>query len=184
MQELTLEEIHAAELYTLKEVDKLCRELKIKYWVAFGTLIGAVREHGFIPWDDDLDIVMKRDDYEIFLNYFFTHKHDTLELNHPLNNKDYTYYIARVSEKNNRLVFEDTKYTSGVFIDIYPMDGLEGVQWKNSARKQFTGKCCCLFQPLSFKTIKSFYNQSISKIDERERERNHIYGNLSRGLFF
>ena len=70
MQEMTIDEIHDAELYVLKGIDSICKELDIKYWVMFGTLLGAVREGGFIKWDDDLDIVMKREDYEKFITYF------------------------------------------------------------------------------------------------------------------
>ena len=159
MQEMTLKEIHDAELYVLKEVDAICRELGLKYWVMFGTLIGAVREHGFIPWDDDLDIVMKRDDYDKLVQYFMlTGKGGAkdLHLDHSLTIKTYTPYIARISEKKNHIEFNNQKYTSGIFIDVYPMDGLEGPQWHNSLRKNILKK---LVRPkYSYRKVKAQKN--------------------------
>lgn len=145
MQEMTLEEIHDAELYVLKKVDAICRKLDLKYWVMFGTLIGAVREHGFIPWDDDLDIVMKRDDYDKLIQYFMLNGGggvEGLNLDHVCCRKHYNNYIARISESRNVIT---TKYKSGLFIDIYPMDGLNGLEWKTGIRKKFTQKILHIF---------------------------------------
>ena len=144
MQEMTLKEIHEAELYVLKKVDAICRKLGLQYWVMFGTLIGAVREHGFIPWDDDLDIVMKRDDYNKLIQYFILTGGGSEELNldHMCCRKHYPHYIARISERRNIIT---AKYKSGLFIDIYPMDGLKGSEWKTSIRKKIIDKCLQIF---------------------------------------
>ncbi|MBQ7577408.1 MAG: LicD family protein [Synergistaceae bacterium] len=132
MQEMTIDEIHDAELYVLKRIDSICKELDIKYWVMFGTLLGAVRERGFIKWDDDLDIVMKRNDYEKFIKYFMQGG-GGLHLDHILTRKNYPYYIARVSETTNSIT---ESYQSGLFVDVYPMDGLEGPQWLTGNRRK------------------------------------------------
>ena len=64
MQELkTVEELQKIELEILKYIDKVCKENSLTYFLAYGTLIGAIRHKGFIPWDDDVDIQMPRDDY-------------------------------------------------------------------------------------------------------------------------
>lgn len=61
-----LEKLQKVELEMLIEVDRICRKNNIKYSIMYGTLLGAVRNGGFIPWDDDCDVVFKRDEYEKF----------------------------------------------------------------------------------------------------------------------
>ena len=62
-----LEQLKQIETEMLKEFILVCEKLNVKYYLAYGTLIGAIRHKGFIPWDDDIDVVMPREDYEIFL---------------------------------------------------------------------------------------------------------------------
>lgn len=66
MKQMTLEELKTAELDILTDVAEFCDKNGLKYFLAYGTLIGAVRHKGFIPWDDDIDIWMPRDDYNKF----------------------------------------------------------------------------------------------------------------------
>ena len=73
MRQATIPEIHNMMLDTIKHIDKICRLENIKYFAAYGTLLGAVREKGFIPWDDDADLFMLRDDYEKFCKVFNNH---------------------------------------------------------------------------------------------------------------
>ena len=63
-KELTIEEIHEGTIGILKKIIELCDMLQVNYYIMYGSLIGAVRHHGFIPWDDDLDIAMLRPEYE------------------------------------------------------------------------------------------------------------------------
>ncbi|WP_038174358.1 LicD family protein, partial [Treponema pedis] len=74
MQELSLKEIQEESLKILKLVDNICREQGFTYCLFYGTLIGAVRHNGFIPWDDDIDIAMPRNDYERLKQYFIVNK--------------------------------------------------------------------------------------------------------------
>lgn len=124
MEKMTIDEIQKVELTILKEVVQICEELEITYWGIYGTLIGAIRHKGFIPWDDDLDIAMKREDYEKFIAYFKKKYRGKLQLHCIDAKEDYPYYIARVSKEGYKLIFDQYDYTSGVFIDIYPLDGM------------------------------------------------------------
>lgn len=146
MQEMKLDEVQEAELKILMEVQEICKQENIQYWGMYGTLIGAIRHKGFIPWDDDLDLAMKREDYEKFI-YFLQKKYSgKLELHIQETNSDYPYYIARVCDKEHVLQFDDFDYSSGVFIDIYPFDGMGNEKdmefWnKNTKKIKILKKC-------------------------------------------
>ena len=127
MKAISQEEIRSIQIAILNSVDAFCRKNNLKYSLAYGTLIGAVRHKGFIPWDDDIDIAMPRDDYEKLLRYLRDNadKYEHLELFDIRTCPEYPYMIARVSD--NRYVIDvknEKPYGMGVFIDIYPLDGL------------------------------------------------------------
>ncbi|MCC4490572.1 LicD family protein [Limosilactobacillus reuteri] len=114
-------------LKILKIVTDVCEKLNLNYYLMYGTLIGAVRHKGFIPWDDDIDIMMPRKDHDILVNYFFSNPTALrgLELFTPYNNKKYPYMITRISNPNFKILIQNEElYGMGVFIDIYPFDGL------------------------------------------------------------
>lgn len=148
MQELTIRETQEVALEVLKIIADLCDELSCRYFLAYGTLLGAVRHKGFIPWDDDVDIMMPRPDYEKLLLYFKEHNADYPHIR--LFNYDecpeYPYMISRFSDNRYKLVVENEKpYGMGVFIDVYPLDGF-GVD-KSRAKKKaqiadFLSSCC------------------------------------------
>lgn len=125
--ELSLKEIQQESLSILKEIDAVCRKENIRYWVMYGTLIGAVRHHGFIPWDDDLDIAMPRPDYERFLSYCDGHA-DALKplvVLHNTNDQMLPFLITRVSDTDYKMIGEygDELPEMGTFVDVYPIDG-------------------------------------------------------------
>jgi len=114
-------------LEILKTLSLFCEEEGIRYFLVFGTLIGAIRHKGFIPWDDDVDIMMPRPDHDRFVQRFLARQNEFpfLKLFTPNTNPDYPYMITRVSDDRYRIVMDNEKpYGMGIFIDIYPYDGL------------------------------------------------------------
>ena len=125
-KELTIEEIQQASFKVLLKFKEICDKNNFEYFLAFGTLIGAIRHKGFIPWDDDIDVVMKRSEYEKFVKFCIEHPEELkpFELLHYKTNKDYIYPIARISDPAYRIDYENAKeYGLGCFIDVYPLDG-------------------------------------------------------------
>lgn len=124
-QPLTMHEIQAVSLEILKQVADLCEELNLRYFLAWGTLIGAIRHKGFIPWDDDVDIMMPRPDYDKLLEYLSSSKLPNLTLFNRQTCSEYPYMISRISDDRYILEMENEKSVGmGIFIDIYPMDGM------------------------------------------------------------
>ena len=121
-RKLELDEIRRISLDILKDVADFCDKHNIVYYLACGTLLGAVRHHGFIPWDDDIDIMMPRPDYKIFLNEY-DGKYKVLK---P---EEGRYFYAKVYD-DNTIVYEEgmdyKKYDPiGIDLDIFPLDGIE-----------------------------------------------------------
>ena len=122
MNELTLRELQNVSLGILKDVHTFCCENNIKYSVAYGTLIGAIRHKGFIPWDDDVDIVMPRSDYDRFCSEYTSEKYKLECAEHT---EDYYLAFARVFDTQNTVsetLVPWHKSENGVWIDIFPID--------------------------------------------------------------
>ena len=122
---MTLSERHQMSLDILKDVHRFCIDNHIVYSLGYGTLLGAIRHKGFIPWDDDIDIIMPRPDYERFLaNY----QSDRFRLLASGSKQDWIIF-SRVYEANLTILkthfpFAD-HFDGGVWIDIFPLDGVE-----------------------------------------------------------
>ena len=86
----------ASQMEVLEVVDRICKSYGIKYFADWGTMLGTVRHHGFVPWDDDIDICMLRDDYEKFCDYCIHHQDEMkpYKLLTRENEKNYPYKIA------------------------------------------------------------------------------------------
>lgn len=123
MKELTTEELKATQLEILKHVDKFCKEHNIKYSIYAGTLIGTVRHHGFIPWDDDIDIMMLRDQYTKFLSEYSKSVQDRYKLYAFELDKNWTHAFAKVDDQKTVLIHNvSSQFLTGVTIDIFPVD--------------------------------------------------------------
>lgn len=126
--EISLEEMKQIEVDILLNIDSFCKENGIKYGIGYGTLIGAVRHHGFIPWDDDIDIWMPRPDYDKFINYYQdpTYQLQCMEKG--------GYYRTYAKVFDTRTIITNTNNKDmGIFVDIIPIDGLPSNE--DTARK-------------------------------------------------
>ena len=123
MKELSLEEIKQVELEILHYIDKVCKENGITYYLDCGTLLGAVRHQGFIPWDDDIDILVPRKDYE---KLFGILKDDNCyKMIWYKNSPNYPLPYAKVcdcSTITEEREDQKVKTNYGVFVDIFPLD--------------------------------------------------------------
>lgn len=120
-----IEKVRETEIEILKEIIRICEKYDIHYFTAAGTTLGAVRHGGFIPWDDDIDIGMARDDYELFLKKASYELDDSFFiLNHDIN-KNFPMFFTKVCKRGTVFLEEDTqnlKYEHSIFVDIFPYD--------------------------------------------------------------
>ena len=124
-----IRKLQLTELEILDEIDKICKKNNIKYFLVGGTLLGAVRHKGFIPWDDDIDIAMLRSDYDKFIDIclnggisskYFLHCDKT--------DKNYWLPYVKVRKNNTTFLEKDLKSINshkGIFVDIFPYDNIK-----------------------------------------------------------
>ena len=122
-----MKEVWAVELDLLQLFDSICQKYDIKYVACGGTLLGAIRHKGMIPWDDDIDVMMKRSEYERFCEvapsiikgrYFFqTHESDP----------HYHQHFAKIRNSETAAIESDflNEFNHGIFIDIFPLDNMD-----------------------------------------------------------
>lgn len=128
-----IEEIKSKEIAILDKIVEVCEKNKLKYFIAYGTLLGAVRHKGFIPWDDDIDLLMPRKDYQKLLEVWDNEgAYQILECTKDF---QYVYPFAKVIDAYTVLEeYEvDQQYRMGVYVDIFPYDGIKGSIKKNKA---------------------------------------------------
>lgn len=139
MDDNLLKNLQKAELEILLEVDRICRKHDIKYFLVSGTLLGAIRHKGFIPWDDDIDICMTLKDYKRFCKIspkelndkFFLQNFETDHTNR---------WPAKIRKNNTTAIetgFENSPIHQGIWIDIFPLIGVKDDDcWIKKATKR------------------------------------------------
>ena len=122
-----LKKLQGIELELLIEFDRICRNCHIRYTLTGGTLLGAVRHGGFIPWDDDADVSMLRSEYERFRTACETELDERYYFQDMHNTKGYRWGYGKLRKKGTVFLRENQEhmpYEQGVFIDIFPRDGV------------------------------------------------------------
>ena len=164
-KELSREEFKSEVVRLYLDFANICKDLNLTHWLAFGTLLGAVRHNGFIPWDDDFDVFIPRKDYEKLLNYF--EKNNNLIGNYslldPHLSRNYPYCFPRFND-NRFIQYEPGRkhnYGLGLNFDIYPLDGAHENDTKQIKRLLFCKRLLDLRtnfkKPRSINPIKNFF---------------------------
>ena len=124
MKEVSLKEIQNESLRILKDIHAFCNNNSIHYSIVGGTLLGAIRHKGFIPWDDDIDVMMPRNDYDKFCLLYKSENYKVLSLKNDISCK---IAYARVCDMTKTLVKEQawTSKQVGIWVDVFPFDGAE-----------------------------------------------------------
>ena len=139
-RQLTLQDVQKISLEILLDVHDFCIKNGIKYCMSGGTLLGAVRHKGFIPWDDDVDLFMLRPDYDRFVS---TYKSDRYVLLTMENNKDYFLPYAHVADMKRTIIEYNydpfSREKTGVKIDIFPLESVSNDE--REFDKQFNKGC-------------------------------------------
>lgn len=128
MKKINMDEMKCIQLSILKDVADFCEENGIRYCLYGGTLLGAIRHKGYIPWDDDIDIAMPRPDYERFIGSYKSEYYNLLhwqKTNHCL-----CTYMKVYDNRTTLIENGDLGETYGINIDVFPIDGLPKEEFK------------------------------------------------------
>ena len=124
-----LNKLHSIQVEILDEIIRICDSNNLDYYLIGGTLLGAIRHKGFIPWDDDLDIAMPRDAYDKFISLCYSELSDDYILDSFKNNSGYWLPFIKIRKKNT--IYEEKAISAkrnipkGVWVDIFPLDNVK-----------------------------------------------------------
>ena len=121
MQKLDLKEIKNREIKILIEFDKFCKKNNLKYYLAGGTLLGAIRHKGFIPWDD-IDVCMPRKDYEKMVKNFKADNKEFIVVSNLIYNFDGPY--AKIIDLKTNIDCKFAEFDKCLWLDVFPIDGV------------------------------------------------------------
>lgn len=140
---LQVNEIRKIELDILLKIKTICEGNGIHYSLAAGSLLGAIRHQGFIPWDDDVDVIMPRSDYERFVDICAENKHGINVLNCRIN-REYGKLFTKIFDSSTVLEEETGrrgKYSQGICVDVFPIDGM-GKKYSAAVRNFMAVRPC------------------------------------------
>lgn len=126
MKPLTQDDIQSIQLGITDEIDRVCREHDITYFLAYGSVLGAIRHGGFIPWDDDMDVIMPREDYERFVTHFDEWTKNEYHAISFCRNNTSAFQFAKVVDTRTLIKarYVNEAYKLSVYVDIFPLDDM------------------------------------------------------------
>lgn len=125
MRSIPIEEVKRLQIEILDDIVSFCEKHGLRYFLAYGTLLGALRHKGYIPWDDDIDIHMPRNDYERFLELYNGSTDTNCVVTHEMDRR-YKVPFAKVYRKGTivkEIFYKQSVF--GVYVDIFPLDGIK-----------------------------------------------------------
>ncbi len=126
-----LKALQRKELEILGHIHRACEQLGVRYFIMYGTLLGAVRHKGFIPWDDDMDICMTREDYDLFIEKGQQYLPENLRIQHYTTEADCPNIFAKVRDRNTTFLHKEhieLDINQGIYVDIFPVDRMRGTR--------------------------------------------------------
>lgn len=173
-----LRKLQLTQLEILILVDRICKTQKIEYSLYAGTLLGAVRHHGFIPWDDDLDICMSRDNYDKFIQAWSCTEHDGYILQNKENTPNFSQSFTKIRKEHTTFLQDKSEigqYHTGIFIDIFPIDRIPS---QKIPRLEFYCDCMLYqlymreFAPTQYGLVKKSVASILLRITPKEKRKN------------
>ena len=182
----------------LREIDRICRTHGIKYFISYGTMLGAVRHGGFIPWDDDVDVAMLRSEFEKFRQIAPKELNEQFSYESHVNGNGYHYFFDRITAKNTYFASrysDGYEMHKGISVDVFVVDNVPAnpkaayrfwkrlmrrrmimnVRWKNTARKGKAYWLSKLLLPLlrlrSMDSYSRAYEKAVRKYEHKDTGR-------------
>jgi len=157
MRNIFLDKLHDEQIKILDDIKRICDKNNIQYFLMYGTLLGAIRHKDFIPWDDDIDIAMPREDYEKFIKIANNELNKPYILDNITTNKK--YYLPFIKIRNSKTIFNEKNLKNyngnkGIYVDIFPLDYVNDVE--TTKFKIIFKLISTLSKILSYKNIKLY----------------------------
>ncbi len=158
----TIKKAQLIMLDMLIEFDKICKKHKLEYWLDSGTLLGAVRHDGFIPWDDDVDISMPVKDYKKFCKVAQSELKKSMFLQHTQTDSEIPFDYMKIRDNRASIVEfheegRDITYNQGLFLDIFPMLTVKDCKFHNLMYRYS-------FVAIRFFSVKKFEQKGLRKL--------------------
>ena len=164
MEKNELDKLHHVLVEILDYFVSICEKNGLTYFLVYGTALGAYRHHGFIPWDDDLDVAMPREDYEALIKIMDNQPNSDYQIQYYKNEPNWFLSFSKI-RKSNTLFIEDVSQNlynnNGIYIDIFPLDSLNKCDFKFYLKKIIVRY---LRHSLKFNSCRALYKSKENKV--------------------